>query len=168
MDSSGVRHAHRTGALQAIRLPARIVLSPLTWQPTPDALRASAVAPELRFPDPRMHSVAGRVQLSELDPRSDPHPTAALCEALETMHATGAVVLSLGDACDPLRVAEVEQMWMPAGLIGRPIDESIAAILAAEQADLPFVCADVSVQRLARRCGLHTMTVAEFVTTTAA
>ena len=168
MDSSGIRHAHRAGVLGMVRPPERIVISPLTWQPTPDALWAPAAAPELRFPDPFGPSAGGQLPLSGFDSTTEPHPVAALCELLEILHAAGAIMLAGDEACHPLRVADVEQMWQPAGLVGRPTDESIAAVLTAEKADLPLVCADVSVRRLARHCGLNTVSVEQFAAALAA
>lgn len=166
MDSSGLRAAHRSDALLRLGPGDQIVISMLTWLPVP-AARAAAVSPALQFPasvnapNPTQLTLAGTVE-------EERNPVVALCEALEGLHADGIVCYAHDDECDPRRVAEVEAMWRPAGLLSRPTDETISAVLTAERAGRPLVCADVSVRRLANHCGVSTVTVADFAAALAA
>lgn len=167
MDSSGIRHAHNLGLLVELRPPDRLVLSPLTWRPTPDALLGSAITPELRFPA-HDEPINEDLRLGELRRKARLHPMVELCETLEVLHERGAILVAETESCEASRVVEVEQAWIAAGLVGRLMDESISAILTAERQKLPLVCADISVRRLGLHCGLVTMSVPEFAATLAA
>lgn len=160
IDSSGLRAAHDSGCLLRVQgSGSRLHVSPLTWRPTPDAEDGYALAPVLRFPGPRVARLDARDRIA-LD-GAEMHPMIGLCEHLEELHADGCLVLVEDRPCSPIRVIEVEEMWFPAGLVGRPTDETISAVLTAERARVPLVCADHGARRLAEHCGVDALSVAD-------
>jgi hypothetical protein len=162
LDSSAIRRAHELEALPLLCPPTRVRLSPLTFRGSPDALYGRVLEPEFCYPDPD-------------HPGSCPPDMAAVCDQLEALRTAGVVVLddesADGDAIDspdPTRILKLGRAWKPAGLLGPVLDETLAAIIVAENANLPLVCHDPDVDSLAQYWGLTTVTVEQFTVAIAA
>lgn len=70
--------------------------------------------------------------------------------------------------CDPHLVAAVESSWGDAGLLGRPTDESLTAILTAVRLSIDLVTEDTDVRMLADHWQVPTMNVSDLVSSLAA
>jgi hypothetical protein len=70
--------------------------------------------------------------------------------------------------CDPHLVAVVESSWGDAGLIGRPTNETLTAIITADQLGMSLVTDDADVHRLAGHLQVKTITVLDLASSLAA
>lgn len=87
---------------------------------------------------------------------------------LHALHQRGMLVVDEDHEGDPHMVAAVERSWKDAGLIGRPTDETLAAILTANRLGMDLVTEDTDVHRLADHWQVPTMTVSDLASSLAA
>jgi hypothetical protein len=87
---------------------------------------------------------------------------------LHALHQRGMLVVEEDHGCDLHLVATVETSWKDAGLIGRPTDETLTAILTAGRLGMDLVTVDTDVHRLAGHWEVQTMTVSDLASSLAA
>jgi hypothetical protein len=159
IDVYGLREAHRRSVLGRLRDAHRLYVSPLTWfpgQPGKSSRRATRGASGSLALVGRDSSRARGVEVGEM------HAT------LHALHQRGMLVVDQDHECDPHFVAAVESSWVDAGLIGRPTNETLTAILTADRLGMDLVTEDTDVHRLAGHWEVQTMTVSDLASSLAA
>jgi hypothetical protein len=164
IDVYGLREAHRRSVLGRLRDAHRLYVSPLTWFPGLPARTGNGKSPRRasRRASGNLTLVGrdqGRAQAAQAD---DMHAT------LHALHHRGMLVVDEEHECDPHLAATVETSWMDAGLIGRPTDETLGAILTAGRLGMDLVTGDTDVHKLAGHWQVQTMTVSDLASSLAA
>ena len=158
IDVYGLREAHRRSVLGRLRDAHRLYVSPLTWFPGngKSSRRAARRAP-------------GNLTLIGQDPGHARSAQAGEMPAtLHALHQRGMLVVEDDSECDPHLVAAVESSWADAGLVARPTDETLGAILTASRLGMDLVTEDTDVHRLATHWEVQTMTVLDLASSLAA
>ena len=166
IDSYGLRAAYSQSVLDQLRDTDRLHISPFTWHPDAAAGAGGAFKPSLRpgfAPEP-----LGRLTLVDGDVSRTHDKTAVLDARLRELHAQGILLLASDHECDPQLVADVENSWKDAGLVGRPTNETFAAVMTADQLGVNLVTEDTDVRKLTSYWQVEAMTVAEFASALAA
>ena len=163
IDSYGLRAAHKRSVLDQLRDTDRLHVSPLTWYPGDGASIGSFATSITCGSEPH-------VQLTLVNPDGTytVSRTAGLDARLHGLHGRGVLVLTTDHECDPQRVANVEGSWKDAGLVGRPTDETLTAVMTAERLGFDLITNDCDVRKFADYLQVHAMTVADFASALAA
>jgi len=164
IDVYGLREAHRRSVLSRLRDVHRLHVSPLTWF-TGQAARIGNCKSSRRAtaPAPGNPALVGR------DPsRARAAEAGKMHETLQALHKQGMLVVDDDHECDPHLLATVETSWKVAGLIGRPTDETLSAILTAGRLGTDLVTEDTDVHKLAGHWKVQTMTVSDLASSLAA
>jgi hypothetical protein len=164
IDFYGLREAHRRSALGRLHERHRLHVSPLTWSPGRSA-RAGNNPGSSREEPPGAGSLTVAGQASRHGHGAGP---GGLDANLRALHGRGMLVVEDDHECDPHLVAAVESSWRDAGLLGRPTDESLTAILTAERLSMDLVTEDIDVRMLADHWKVPTMNVSDLVSSLAA
>ena len=164
IDVYGLREAHRRSVLGRLRDAHRLHVSPLTWFPGQPARTENGKSPRRAT-----RRISGNLTLISRDPsHSRGAQTGEMHATLHALHQRGMLVVEDDHECDPHLVAAVETSWMDAGLIGRPTDETLTAILTAGRLGMDLVTEDTDVHRLADHWHVQTMTVSDLASSLAA
>jgi hypothetical protein len=166
IDSYGLRAAHSRSVLDQLRDTDRLHVSPFTWHPA----RASGTGGKFKCsltcgPAPES---SRQLNLVDGDVSRNPDGTAVLNARLRELHSRGVLVLAGEHECDPQLVANVEDSWEDAGLVWRPTNETLSAVITADRLGVDLVTEDSDVRKLARHWHVHPMNVAEFASALAA
>jgi hypothetical protein len=65
-------------------------------------------------------------------------------------------------------VADVESSWRDAGLVWRPTDETLSAVITASRLGVDLITDDSDVRKLAEYWDVHAATIADFASALAA
>jgi hypothetical protein len=163
IDSYGLRAAHSRSVLDGLQDTDRLHVSPLTWQPTGTTC-TSSYAESISSPD----SDVGHLALVDADNSSARSRTASLTMQLQDLHGRGVLVLVSDHECDPEHVANVEASWKPAGLVGRPTDETLTAVITADRLSIDLITNDSDVRKLADYWQVQALTITDFASALAA
>jgi hypothetical protein len=160
IDVYGLREAHRRSVLGRLRDAHRLYVSPLTWFPGQPARTGNGKS---------SRRVSGNLTLVDRDQdRAGGAQAGEMHASLHALHQRAMLVVDEDHECDPHLVAIVENSWKDAGLIGRPTDETLSAILTAGRLSMDLVTEDTDVHRLAGHWQVQTMTVSDLVSSLAA
>ena len=164
IDVYGLREAHRRSVLARLRDAHRLYVSPLTWFPSQPARTGNGKSPRRAT-----RRASGNLALVGRDPsRARGAEAGEMHATLHALHQRGMLVVEEDHECDPHLVATVETSWKDAGLIGRPTDETLTAILTAGRLGMDLVTEDTDVHRLAGHWEVQTMTVSDLASSLAA
>jgi hypothetical protein len=164
IDVYGLRGAHHRSVLGRLRDTHRLHVSPLTWFPGQPSRTGSGKT--LRRGN---RSAPGNLTIISQDPDLTPGGRAGGLDAtLHALHQRGMLVVEEHRECDPHLVAVVESSWGDAGLIGRPTNETLTAIITADQLGMSLVTDDAEVHRLAGHLQVKTITVLDLASSLAA
>ena len=164
IDVYGLREAHRRSVLARLRDAHRLYVSPLTWFPGQPARTGNGKSPRRAT-----RRASGNLALVGRDPsRARGAEAGEMHATLHALHQRGMLVVEEDHECDPHLVATVETSWKDAGLIGRPTDETLTAILTAGRLGMDLVTEDTDVHRLAGHWEVQTMTVSDLASSLAA
>ncbi len=128
IDSYGLRAAHSRSVLDQLRDTDRLHVSPLTWHPGKAASTGSFATSITRG-----GASPGQLALVNADGSYAHGRTAGLNARLHELHGRGVIVLTGEHECDPQLVADVESSWKDAGLVWRPTDETLTAVMTADR-----------------------------------
>jgi hypothetical protein len=164
IDVYGLREAHRGSVLDRLRDAHRLYVSPLTWLPGQPARPGNDKGSRRET-----RRASGNLTLVGRDPGHARSGEAGEIDAtLHALHQRGMLVVEGDHECDPHLVAAVESSWKDAGLIGRPTDETLTAILTADRLGMDLVTEDTDVHRLAGHWQVQTITVSDLASSLAA
>jgi hypothetical protein len=164
IDTYGLREAHRRSVLGRLRDAHRLHVSPLTWLPSEAARTGNGKSSRLGTA-----STAGNLTFIGRDPGHSRGAEAGEMHAtLHALHQRGMLIVEEDHECDPHLVAAVESSWKDAGLIGRPTNETLTAILTADRLGMDLVTEDTDVHKLAGHWQVQTMTVSDLASSLAA
>ena len=164
IDVYGLREAHRRSVLARLRDAHRLYVSPLTWFPGQPARTGNGKSS-------RRGTARASGNLTHIgrDPGHSRSVEAGEMHAtLHALHQRGMLIVEKDHECDPHLVAAVESSWKDAGLIGRPTNETLAAILTADRLGMDLVTEDTDVHKLAGNWQVPTMTVSDLASSLAA
>lgn len=160
IDVYGLREAHRRSVLGRLRDAHRLYVSPLTWFPGQPARTGNGKS---------SRRASGNLTLVDRDQgRARGAQAGEMHASLHAFHRQAMLVVDEDHECDPHLVAAVETSWKDAGLIGRPTDETLSAILVAGRLGMDLVTEDTDVHRLASHWQVQTMTVSDLASSLAA
>jgi hypothetical protein len=164
IDVYGLREAHRQSVLARLRDAHRLYVSPLTWFPSQPARTGNGKSPRRAT-----RRASENLALVGRDPsRARGAEAGEIHETLHALHQRGMLVVEEDHECDPHLVATVETSWKNAGLIGRPTDETLTAILTAGRLGMDLVTEDTDVHKLAGHWEVQTLTVSDLASSLAA
>lgn len=164
IDVYGLREAHRRSVLGRLRDAHRLYVSPLTWFPGQPARTGNGKASRRAA-----RRASGNLTLVGRDQdRARGAQAGEMHATLHALHQRAVLVVDEDHECDPHLVAAVESSWKDAGLIGRPTDETLSAILTAGRLGMDLVTEDTDVHRLAGHWQVQTMTVSDLASSLAA
>jgi hypothetical protein len=158
IDVYGLREAHRRSVLARLRDAHRLHVSPLTWFPGRTG--------NSKFSRRGTRRTSGNLTLIGRNPGHT--RDGEMDTTLHALHQRGMLVVDGDHECDPHLAAAVEISWKDAGLIGRPTDETLTAILAAGRLGVDLVTEDTDVHRLADHWQVQTITVSDLASSLAA
>ena len=161
IDAYGLQAAHRRSVLGRLRDAHRLHVSPLTWFP-----RQMTRSGEGRHQaEPR--AAANLPSIGPGSRRDRRGKLTGMDASLHALHRRGVLVVD-DNECNPQAIAAVEGSWKDAGLIGRPTDETLAAIIHADRLGMDLVTEDTDVRMLAGHWQVQTMTVSDLASSLAA
>lgn len=164
IDVYGLREAHRRSVLGRLRDAHRLYVSPLTWFPGQPA-RTGKGKSSRRV----ARRASDNLALVGRDPgRARGAQAGEMHATLHALHQRGMLIVEDDHECDLHLVAAVESSWNDAGLIGRPTDETLTAILTADRLGIDLVTEDTDVHKLAGHWQVQTMTVSDLASSLAA
>jgi hypothetical protein len=170
IDSYGLRAASRHAVLDQLQGTARLRVSPLTWFP-PDQLQHGAtesLSISQRQSEPARRLAIVDPDMVDSDVSHRPYGSANFHTRIAELHRRGVLVVDNDHECDPQQLAELEGSWMQAGLVGRPTNETIAAVMTADRLGLTLITEDSDVRKLANHWHVNPIAVPEFLSSLAA
>lgn len=159
IDVYGLHAASRQFVLHRLEDTDRLHVSPLTWQPpgySEDQRRAGS-GPS-RTVDDTIGSLRSMTSQSNYARKAD----AVFNRSVQHLHQRGILVIAEDHECDPRHVAEVETSWYEAGLMGRPTNETISAVITADSLSMDLITDDADARKLATHWNVRPVTVAQF------
>jgi hypothetical protein len=165
IDSYGLRAACRQSVFDRLQVTDRLHVSSLTWTPVGEV---QADGNGSIFNDRIRSKSSRRLTLVDGDTRRPNDGPVSFGTQLANLHNKGILVVADDHECDPRRVVEVEGSWATAGLVWRPTNETIAAVMTADRLGLDLITEDSDARKLANYWHVNPMTVTEFASSLAA